>query len=216
MPPFFEAAPYRAGLLDLELHSLAPESVADRALFYHRELSLDLDDLRALLDLQADYRRKLRRGRIEFALAGHQVRPTAQPFPPPSEAAAHLKTRAALFFQEEDRVPTYIELVRMALGEDRWNQLVGLYVEDTRRELELLAPVIAAAVAPAFTLHSSDGEIVDPNGDPPEQEGGESLLAGSRGELAPAGEDELDGAEGEPQGVGARGGPTEREWVPRG
>ncbi|MCK9923333.1 hypothetical protein MXD61_15885 [Frankia sp. AgPm24] len=201
--------------MDLELHSLAPESIADRVLFYHRELHLELDDLRALLDLQADYRRKLRRGRLQFALAGHQVRPTAQPSPAPSETAAHLKTRAALFFQEEGRVPTYLELVRMALGEDRWNQLVSLYAEDTRRELELLAPAIAAAVAPAFTLHGGDGEIVDPNGDPPEQEGGESLLAGSRGELAPAGEDDPDGGEDE-RGVEARGGRTEREWIPRG
>ncbi len=163
MPPYFGGGD-RLGLLALEPVSIAPDSIADRVLYYHRELRLEEDELRALLDLQGDYRRHQLEGRIRFAIAGHMVRPTAQPPVPATESAAHLKTRASLFFQEESRVSTYTGRVREVLGEARWNLLVDLYREETQRDLVRLGPAIAAAVGPAFTLHSAgNGRQVDPN-----------------------------------------------------
>ncbi len=182
MPPFFENASYRLGLLDLEPRSIAPDSIVERVLSHHRELRLEPDELRALLDLQNDFRREQRNGAHEFTLAGHRVRPTAQPGVPASEVATHLETRAALFLQAEVRTLEYTERVQEVLGEGRWSRLVALYEEETRRELERLGPAIAAAVEPVYSLHDSHGAVIDPNAASgwPDREGVDAPAGGVR------------------------------------
>ncbi|CAO5240017.1 hypothetical protein [Frankia sp. AgKG'84/4] len=154
MPPYFGVG-LGLGLLDVVPVSSAPESMVGRALFYFEELDLGLEEFRALLALQKDYYRVQREGRLQFAIEGHLARPTAQPALGSEELGEHLEIRAQLFADEEARVPAFTQRVRKLLGVDRWNLLVSLYMEETRRDLLRLGPAIATAVASAFTLHDA-------------------------------------------------------------
>lgn len=166
MSPFYEERPYRLGLLVLEPRSSAPDLLIGRVLDHHQDLQIEDEELRTLLDLQAAYHGELREIRIKAAQTGHAVWPTARLPASPSQRDEGLQARAALLYQEESLVSTYLEGVEGLLGEGRWSKLVGLYLAETRRELEALAPAIAAAVFPAFTLHRVDGSQVDPDADP--------------------------------------------------
>ncbi len=164
MPPYFGGG-LGLGLLDVVPVSSAPESMVGRALFYYEELDLGPEEFRALLALQKDYHLAQREGRLQFAIEGDLVRPAAQPVLGSEQLGEHLETRAQLFANEEARVPAFTQRVRKLLGEDRWNLLVSLYVEEVRQDLVRLGPAIAAAVAPAFSLHhAGSGRQVDPCG----------------------------------------------------
>ncbi len=164
MPPYFGGG-LGLGLLDLVPVSSAPESMVGRALFYYEELDLGLEEFRALLALQKDYYRAQCEGRLRFAIEGHLARPTAQPALGSEQLGEHLEMRAQLFADEEARPPAFTQRVRKVLGEDRWNLLVGLYMEETRQDLLRLGPAIAEALAPAYTVHhAGKGLQVDPSG----------------------------------------------------
>ncbi|WP_101831097.1 hypothetical protein [Frankia canadensis] len=78
MPPYYESAPHRGGLLDLAPRSTAPTDLIGRLLNEADRVGLTDEQIRMLLRVQRDYRAGQRALEAELALAAHEVRLTPE------------------------------------------------------------------------------------------------------------------------------------------
>jgi len=81
MPPYYESAPHRGGLLDLAPRSTAPTDLIGRLLDEADRVGLTDEQIRMLLRVQRDYRAALHVLDVELALAAHEERLTRRRWP---------------------------------------------------------------------------------------------------------------------------------------
>jgi len=172
MPPYYESAPHRGGLLDLTPHSTAPTELVGRLLDEHERVGLSDGQLRELLRVQAVYRRVQRGLEVKMVLLAEQLRVSPERLTPAGRAdrlRLH-RTRGSLFAQHGVNADIALAAVFAVLSGEQFRRLGAVYMADVDAMVETLAPVLVAAVTPryALALDTADGlEEVDPG--PPGQ-----------------------------------------------
>jgi hypothetical protein len=160
MPPFYESAPHRGGLLDLAPRSMAPTDLIGRLLDEADRVGLSDEQIRMLLRVQRDYRAGQRALDAELALAAHEVRLTPEALAPQRQEArrAVFRRRGELFAQREIAADEAIVTVFELLTDEQAAALMGVYGEEVSATLSVLAPMLVAALGPRYTLLADDGD----------------------------------------------------------
>ncbi|WP_133056983.1 hypothetical protein [Frankia sp. KB5] len=160
MPPFFEVAPHRGGLLDLAPRSVAPSDLIGRLLDEADRVGLTDEQIRMLLRVQRDYRAALHALDVEMALAAHEVRLTPEALAPQrqEERRVVFQRRGELFAHREIVADEAIVTVFELLTDAQAAALMAVYGEEVTATLTALAPMLVAALGPRYTLMADDGD----------------------------------------------------------
>jgi hypothetical protein len=179
MPPFYENAPHRGGVLDVAPRSFAPDDLLGRLLDQFERLDLTDQQLRALLRVQALYRRVQAGLGTKMSLIVDQLRVSPEKLTSEGRARRQRLHRAlgAAFAQQGVNADVALAEVFGLLTREQLRRLGEAYMADVDERLQTLAPVLVAAVSPTYALarDTEDGlREVDPDPDPREFEVAES------------------------------------------
>lgn len=144
-------------LIDISCESIAAKVLFTRMLSHHEEIGLTVEQIVALLDLNAQYQAELGGIRVQFAQVTEQLEHKRGRLD--TEAVAGRKElldrHAELFRAEEELFFAYGERGHDLLNDAQIERIDGIYHAEKDARLGELLPSLNNAIGPAFQMSAT-------------------------------------------------------------